>query len=106
MIPCPCCSQPVFAPTAEMVIDHLRIPGLQARILYAVWRGNGEPVPFERIIALMDSPDTKTHSYTDFKIALCHLRRKLRPAGIEIKNVGYRQGYCVKFQSKGQLHVS
>lgn len=46
-IPCPCCSQPVSEPTVDMVIEHLRVPPLQARILGAIWKGKGHPIPTE-----------------------------------------------------------
>lgn len=93
-IPCPCCSQAVSEPTAEMVVDHLRIPPLQARILAAVWKGKGHPVPTEAIIAAMDRAiDVKAHTYDDFKFSLCHLRKRLKLVGIAIENVGYAQGY-------------
>lgn len=99
MIPCPCCSQPVPAPTAEMVVDHLRIQPLQAQILGAVWKGKGHPVPVEVIIAAMDRAEnaTKSHDYADFKVALCRLRQRLKLVGIEIPNTGYARGYHIEF---------
>jgi hypothetical protein len=44
----------------------------------------------------VDDPDggpSPTRMYADFKVALCHLRKRLEGAGISIENVGYRQGY-------------
>ncbi|WP_245309166.1 hypothetical protein [Bradyrhizobium retamae] len=93
-------------PTVDMVVDILRIPALQARMLGAVWKGKGHPVSTEAIIAAMDrATDVKAHTYDDFKFSLCHLRKRLKRVGIAIPNAGYAQGYYLKFPSKGQLHV-
>lgn len=35
--------------------------------------------------------------YSDMKITLLHLRKHLKGAGIEIKNVGYARGYGIVF---------
>lgn len=97
-IPCPCCSQPVFEPTVDMVIEHLRVPPLQARILGAIWKGKGHPVPTEAIIAAMDRTERpRPHDYEDFKIALHHLRKRLKSIGIAIRNTGYARGYHIEF---------
>lgn len=93
-VPCPCCKQPVRVPTLEIVVDHCKLPPLQARILGAVWRGKGRPVQTGMIVAAMDrGVDVKSHTYNDMKVELCRLRSRLREAGIAIKNVGYAQGY-------------
>jgi hypothetical protein len=97
-INCPCCKQPVAAPTLEIVVDRYDVTPLQARILGAVWRGKGMPVQTERIFDAMyvDDPDggpSPTRMYAAFKVALCHLRTRLDGSGIGIENVGYRQGY-------------
>jgi hypothetical protein len=102
VIPCPCCKKTVPAPTVEMVVDHLRIAPLQAHVLRAVWKGKGHPVPAEAIIAAMDQAErtTKSHDYVDFKIALYHLRKRLKPVGIAIRNTGYARGYHIEFPGK------
>lgn len=97
-IDCPCCKQPVHVPSLDIVIDHYRIRPFEARILSAIWRGNGMPVMPERIFDAMyaDDPDggpTPTRMYAAFKVALCRLRARLDGSGISIENVGYRQGY-------------
>jgi hypothetical protein len=104
-IPCPCCRQPVLAPTVEIVIDHLRIPPHQARILGAIWNGKGRPVQTAMILAAMDQGTDRQPRYEDFKTALHHLRKRLKAVGIEIPNMGYAQGYYLKLPSKGQPHV-
>lgn len=97
-IDCPCCRQPVIAPSLETVIDHYRITRLEARILGVIWRGRGHPVQTERVFDAMyeDDPDggpSQTLMYKSFKVALCHLRARLKGSGISIENVGYRRGY-------------
>ena len=97
-IPCPCCSQKVDAPSLKIVIDHYGVTPLQARILGAVWKGKGHPVQTERIFDAMyvDDPDggpTPTKMYLAFKVALCHLRKKLEGSGVGVESVGYRAGY-------------
>lgn len=97
-INCPCCDQPVRVPTLEIVIDHYKVTALEARILRAVWRGRGMPVQTERIFDSMyeDDPDggpSPTRMYHAFKVALCHLRARLKGSGIGIANQGYRRGY-------------
>jgi hypothetical protein len=97
-IPCPCCSQAVEVPSLNVVIDHFKVTPLEARILGAVWKGKGHPVQTERIFDAMyaDDPDggpTPTKMYLAFKVALCHLRKKLNGSGIGVESVGYRQGY-------------
>ena len=98
LIPCPCCQQAVAAPTLEIVIDRFGLTPMEARILRAVWKGKGHPVPNERIFDHMyeDDPDggpSPTKMYSAFKVALCHLRQKLTGSGVGIENVGYRLGY-------------
>lgn len=97
-IDCPCCKQPVRAPSLEMIIDHYGITPLEGRILGAVWRGKGLPVTTERIFDAMyqDDPNggpSPPRMYAAFKVALCHMRAKLKGSGIGIVNPGYRRGY-------------
>lgn len=97
-LPCPCCKRPVDIPPLDIVVDHYRIPPLQSRILGAVWRGRGYPVPTERIFDVMytDDPDggpSPCAMYRAFEVALFHLRARLNGSGISIENVGYRRGY-------------
>lgn len=97
-IACPCCSQIVEVPTVDIIIDRYQLTPLEAKILRAVWRGKGHPVPTERIFDAMyaDDPDggpSPHRMYSAFKVALCHLRARLADSGVEIKNVGYRRGW-------------
>jgi hypothetical protein len=97
-IPCPCCRQPVRVPTLEIVVDHYKIAPLEERILGALWKGKGECVPMERVYTAMyaDDPDggpAPTKMYLAFKVALCHMRKKLDGSGVAIANVGYGRGY-------------
>jgi hypothetical protein len=106
-IVCPCCSRPVRAPTLDLVVDHLRVPPMQARIFGAIWKGKGRPVQVEMILAAMDrGVDVKSHDYSDFKIALHHLRERLKPVGISIPNAGYAQGYFIHFVGGGKTDVA
>lgn len=103
---CPCCKQVVQEPSLEILIDHCRVRPLEARVLGAVWNGKGRPVQTGMILAAMDrGVDVKSHTYDDMKIALYHLRKRLKRVGIAIPNAGYAQGYYLKFLAKGQLHV-
>lgn len=97
-IACPCCRRPVNVPSLDIVIDHFGVPPAEARILRAIWRGNGRPVQTERVFDAMyvDDPDggpSPNKMYSAFKVSLCHLRQRLNGSGITIVNVGYRQGY-------------
>jgi len=103
---CPCCKQQVTTPSLEIVVDHYGITALEAKILSAVWRGKGHSVPTERIFDAMyvDDPDggpSPAKMYASFKVALCHLRKKLEPSGIGIENVGYRRGYRLVMVMRG-----
>lgn len=97
-IDCPCCRQRVGVPSLDIIIDHYGIPPMQARILSAVWRGKGLPVPTERVFDSMyaDDPDggpSPAAMYRAFKVALCHLRKRLNGSGVGVENCGYRMGY-------------
>lgn len=97
-IPCPCCSQTVDTPSLEIVVEHYGLRPAEARVLSAIWRGKGMPVQAERIFDVMyaDDPDggpSPSRMYSAFKVALCHIRQRLKGSGISIVNVGYRQGY-------------
>lgn len=97
-ISCPCCKQAVNVPTLEMIVDTYQLTPLQARILEAVWRGKGHPVKTERIFDAMyaDDPDggpSPSRMYAAFKVALCHLRKRLEGSGVWVENVGYHRGY-------------
>jgi len=95
---CPCCRRQVEVPTLDIVIDHYKVPPMQARILGAIWKGKGHPVQTERVFDAMyrDDPDggpSPTRMYEAFKVALCHLRARLEGSAVSIENVGYRRGY-------------
>jgi hypothetical protein len=99
-IKCPCCKQPVRVPTLEIVIDHYRASPQEARILTAIWRGSGRSVPTAQIYEVMRLGHTgerppPSDMYIAFKVALCHLRKKIAGSGITIENVGYGQGYRI-----------
>ena len=104
-IECPCCKQNVSVPSIDIVVDYYKVTPLEARILRAVWRGKGHPVQTERIFDAMyqDDPDggpSPTRMYAAFKVALCHLRDRLRESGVSIENVGYRRGYRLVIEGK------
>lgn len=97
-IDCPCCQQPVQAPSVDIVVFRYGIPPLQARILRAVCKGKGMAVPTERVFDAMyaDDPDggpSPTAMYRAFKVGLFHLRRRLKGTGVQVENCGYRLGY-------------
>jgi hypothetical protein len=97
-VSCPCCRQSVRTPTLEIVVDHYELTPLEKRVLEAVWRGKGMPVMTERIFDKMyeDDPNggpTPSKMYLAFKVALCHLRKKIQGSGVDVENVGYRRGY-------------
>lgn len=98
MIECPCCKQSVSAPPLDVVVARYKLTPMEERILSAVWRGKGRPVPTSRIFDKMfeDDPDggpSQTKMYLAFKVSLCHLRKKLEGSGISVVNAGYGQGY-------------
>lgn len=104
-ISCPCCAQRVETPTLDIVIDHYGVTPTEAQILSAVWKGKGMPVSTERIFDAMyvDDPDggpSPTAMYRAFKVALCHLRKRLEGSGVTVENVGYRMGYRLVLGSK------
>ncbi len=97
-IPCPCCKAIVGVPDIEVLIDYYDVPPLEQGILRAVWKGKGYPVMTERIFDAMyaDDPDggpEQNKMYSAFKVALSHLRARIKGSGISIENVGYRRGY-------------
>ncbi|AWC21804.1 hypothetical protein CO731_01257 [Aminobacter sp. MSH1] len=95
---CPCCKQPVTAPTLDVVIEGCGVSEFESRILGAIWHGKGRAVPTERIFNAMylDDPDggpSPQKMYEAFKFGLLRLRSRLQGSGVSIENVGYRQGY-------------
>ncbi|WP_237370181.1 hypothetical protein [Rhizobium sp. SL42] len=81
-----------------MVIDRFDLTPLEGKILAAIWKGRGMPVMTARVFDFMyaDDPDggpEENRAYLAFKVALCHLRKKLSGSGVGVENVGYRQGY-------------
>lgn len=106
-IPCPCCAQPVDAPVLSVVIDHYRLPPMEARILGAVWKGKGHPVQTERIFDAMyaDDPDggpAPSKMYLAFKVKLARMRKRLEGSGVGIENVGYRLGWRLVLGRKAE----
>jgi hypothetical protein len=95
---CPCCGSQVEKLNVGLLVDICRVSNFQARILQAVWRGKGHPVPTERIFDVMyaDDPDggpSRSAMYNSFKVALCRLRKQIEGTGIGVENVGYGRGY-------------
>lgn len=95
---CPCCGGAIKTMTADLAVQAFGITDQEARVLRAIWSGNGAPVRMERVFHEMyaDDPDGgPPHSkmYDAFKWALSHLRKKLAGSGIQLETVGYRQGY-------------
>ena len=95
---CPCCGGDINTMTADLAIQAYGITEQEARVLRAIWSGNGGPVRMDRVFFEMysDDPDggpPHTQMYNAFKVALSHLRSKLDGSGIKIETVGYRQGY-------------
>jgi hypothetical protein len=106
MTACPCCKQAVTIPSLDDVITGCRLDGFEASILSAVWAGKGHPVQTERVFDAMyaDDPDggpEPPRMYAAFKVALCHLRARVKDSGISIENVGYRRGYRLVVGSDG-----
>ncbi|NWJ26181.1 helix-turn-helix domain-containing protein [Rhizobium sp. RM] len=102
---CPCCDAPVQTMSADIATQVYGITEQQSRILRAVWSGKGKPVQMERVFTEMyhDDPEggpTQVKMYAAFKVALSHLRSKLKGSGISIVTVGYRQGYRLILQDK------
>lgn len=98
---CPCCGTETRTPSLDVVIDNLEIRPREAKVLRAVWKGKGHPVPKSRICDAMyaDDPDGGPANSTmnlTFKVALCLLRKKLEGSGIAIETVGSRRGYRLK----------
>lgn len=97
-IACPCCSQPVRVPTLEIIIDHCKVSEGEARLLRAVWRGKGHPVPIERLFDVIyaDDPNggpSPSSMYNAFKVMLSRLRDKLEGTGVSIVHAGRGRGY-------------
>lgn len=95
---CPCCGAGIDTMTADLAVQTYGITEQEARVLRAIWSGNGGPVRMDRVFFEMysDDPDggpPHTQMYNAFKVALSHLRSKLDGSGIKIETVGYRQGY-------------
>lgn len=95
---CPCCRQPVSVPTLETLTLALNLQPLQAKILRAVWRGKGQPVPTSRVFDVMyeddyDGGPSQIECYRAFKVALCRLRKRLEGTGVSIECAGYRRGW-------------
>lgn len=98
---CPCCGQRVAAPSLDIIIDTCKVRPIEAKILRAVWNGKGHPVQTQRIFDAMyeDDPDGGPEPpmmYRAFKVALCHLRKRLIGSGVAIENLGYGRGYRLK----------
>lgn len=91
---CPCCRRPADL-RPEALAFAIGATGLEARVLAAVWRGKGQPVHHAQIIRAMYDPDDEgpADRYLAFKVALCHLRKRLRGTSYSIENIHYDYGY-------------
>lgn len=99
------CSQPVDVPTLDVVIRKYELPPLQAKILRAIWNGNGHPVLPGKVFDLMyeddiDGGPSDAEMYRAFKVALCRLRSRIEGSGVSIESVGYRAGYRLVLEGK------
>lgn len=106
-IECPCCRQPVDAPSLDIVISNYGVRPQEARVLRAIWQGKGMPVQTERVFDAMyeDDPDggpSYAAMYSAFKCALSRLRARLEGSGIGIETVGYRRGYRLVMKGNKQ----
>lgn len=105
---CPQCGNRVASPTPDIIAELVGLPPIQEAVLRAVWAGKGRPVQPEAIFTEMYSDDPEggpgaSKMYAAFKVALCHLREKLKGTGVSIENVGYRQGYrLIMKDARGQ----
>lgn len=104
---CPCCRRPADL-RPEALAFAIGATGLEARVLAAVWRGKGQPVHHTQIIRAMYDPDDEgpADRYLAFKVALCHLRKRLRGTGYAIENVHYDYGYRLVTSQDQQAGVS
>ncbi|CAB4327532.1 helix-turn-helix domain-containing protein [Brucella sp. RRSP16] len=98
VISCPCCgnAQPLL--NADLITEVLALPKMEARILAALWAGDGQPVATETMYRAMrpdadQRADEPTKQYNAFKVCLFKLRRALEGTQVRIENVGYAQGY-------------
>ena len=74
-------------------------------MLKAVWNGGGAPVFPDAIFREIyhDDPNggpSSKQMYTAFKVALCHLREKLKGSGVSVETVGYNRGFSLKFHTE------
>lgn len=100
---CPCCGSRTSSLGLDMIIDVFGIPAQRAKILEAVWKGKGHPVPTQRIFdaMYMDDPNGGPSSekmYSYFKSGLSILRKELRGSGVTIETVEGRRGYRLKIE--------
>jgi DNA-binding response OmpR family regulator len=107
-ISCPCCNNPIRSPSFELIVDHYEISPQSARVLEAVWKGKGVPVPSERILDHIwaDDPDggpVGAKRYRYFQWSLHELRKRLEGSGLAVVNAGYGCGY--QLVAGGQANV-
>ncbi len=97
-IDCPCCKRKVSAANLTAIIAYYRVSKQQARILEAVWKGEGRAVTTEKIFSAMYADDLDggprpTVMYSNLKYSLFKLRRVLKGSGVSIEAIGYRRGF-------------
>jgi len=105
-VDCPCCNQKVAAPSLEMMVDVYKIAPQGEKILEAVWKGRGHPVPTQRILETIwrDDPDGgpgEGAAQRYFQWALHHLRAALKGSGWSVVNCGYNAGYRLVAEQAG-----
>lgn len=97
-VDCPTCGHHAAAPSLGGVMLVCELTPKQARILGAVWRGRGQPVHYEQIVAALyeDDPDggpSHDLAYKAMKVGIHHLRKRLEGSGVGIESAGYGKGY-------------
>jgi len=95
---CPCCAQSVGSPSFEIVADAIGATAIETAILGVAMRHKGDAVATGSFYSAMwpddwMRPTDPVDLYRGFKVALCHLRKKLKTIGWNIANAGYGQGY-------------
>ena len=105
-VDCPCCRQKVAAPSLEIVIDACKVSPQGAKILEAVWKGRGHPVPTKRILDKLwehdpDGGPSEHRMSRNFQWSLSQLRTALKGSGWAIENVFYNCGYRLSVEQAG-----
>lgn len=97
-VSCPCCSQPVSAPSLDVLVMHFGISPFQERILDCLWKARGRPVSKGRILDAMyaDDPDggpSNEKATAAMKEAIFRMRDKLDGSGVSVEYDNFHKGY-------------